>query len=309
MRYRTLGKTKLKISVLGFGSSPLGGVFGDVDAAEGTRAVRRALDGGINFFDVAPFYGATRAETELGRALEGVTREKYVLASKVGRYGADAFDFSTERVIASVDESLKRLKTDHLDLVQCHDVEFGDLDQVVNETLPALHKLKKTGKVRYVGITGYPLKIFWYVIDRMDVDTILTYGHYSLYDTTLTELLPYLKDKKVGVINAAGLGMGLFSDKPLPAWHPAPEVLRSACKAAAEACAKRNYSIAALAVKFSVDRAEIATNLVGMSTVKEVEQNIAAIDKAPPAGLMKEVEKILAPVKNCVWVSGRRENN
>jgi L-galactose dehydrogenase len=312
MRYRALGKTGLKVSVLGYGGSALGGVFGPVDSGECMRAVRGALAGGINLFDVAPFYGATKAEEELGKALEGVAREHYILSTKVGRYGREEFDFSTKRVLASVDESLRRLKTDYVDLIHCHDVEFGELDQVVNETLPALHKLKKSGKVRFAGITGYPLKVFWYAIDRMDVDVVLTYGHYSLYDTTLTELLPYLKDKKVGVINAAALGIGLFSpppSKPLPKWHPAPEVLRAACLAAGEACAKRGYSIAALAVKFSVDRAELASTLVGMGTVLEVEENIAAIEKAPPAGLLKEVEKILAPVKNCVWVSGRRENN
>src|ERR1035437_3315006 len=286
MRYRALGKTGLKWWVLGFGASPLGGVVGPVDSAESGRAVKAALAAGINFFDVSPFYGDTKAETELGLALEDVPREHYVLATKVGRYAKGEFDFSTARVTASVDESLRRLKTDYVDLIQCHDVEFGDLDQVVNETLPALHQLKKSGKVRFVGITGYPLKTFWYVLDRMDVDTVLTYGHYSLYDTTLTELLSYLKDKKVGVINAAALGMGLFSpdpSKPLPAWHPASEALRAACKAAAEACHKRGYPIAALAVKFSVDRTELASTLVGMSTVREVEANVAAIEKAPPA--------------------------
>ena len=314
MRYRVLGKTKLKLSVLGFGGSALGGTptaNSSIDSAENTRAVRAAIAGGINFFDVSPFYGATRAEAELGAALTGVARDKYVLATKVGRYWENDFDFSTDRVTRSVDESLKRLKTDHVDIVECHDIEFGDLDQVINETVPALCRLKESGKVRFVGVTGYAMKALWYVAGRVDLDTVMSYCHYTLNDTTLTELIPFLKDKKVGILNAAPLGMGLLTgaDGALPAWHPAPEELRAACREAAAFCRGKGYEIADLAVKFSVDQSDITSTLVGMSTVKEVERNIAAIEKAPPAGLLKAVEKVLAPVKNKVWVSGRVENN
>jgi L-galactose dehydrogenase len=309
MRYRALGKTKLKLSVLGFGGAVLGGKFGPVDSAQNAATVRAALAGGINFFDVAPFYGQTVAETELGNALAGVPRDKYVLATKVGRYGDDDFDFSTGRVTASIDESLTRLKTDYLDIIQCHDIEFGDLDQVLNETVPALHKLKKTGKVRFVGITGYPLKVFWYVTQRIDVDAILSYGHYSLNDTTLTESLGYLREKKIGILNAAPFSMGLLTDGPVPAWHPAPEALRAACRGAAAQCRKRGYALSDLALKFSVDRSEISSTLVGMCSPAEVERNLAAIEKSPPPGLLVEVEKILAPVKDLAWISGRPENN
>jgi aryl-alcohol dehydrogenase-like predicted oxidoreductase len=318
MRYRVLGKTKLKVSVLGFGGAALAGGGRDwsndkpaVDPAENARAVRAALAGGINFFDVSPFYADTRAETELGAALAGVPRDQYFLSTKAGRYWENEFDFSTKRVLASVDDSLRRLKTDYLDIIHCHDIEFGDLDQVINETIPALAKLKKSGKVRFVGVTGYALKALWYVAGRMDLDTVMCYCHYTLNDRTLTDLIPYLQSKKIGIINAAPLGMGLLtgSDKPLPKWHPAPEELREACRAATELCRSKSYEISDLAVKFAADRSELSTTLVGMSTVKQVERNIAAIDKAPPPGLMNEVDKVLAGVKNKVWVSGRVENN
>jgi L-galactose dehydrogenase len=318
MRYRVLGKTKLKVSVIGFGGAALAGGGRDwtqgkatIDPAENARAVRAALAGGINFFDVSPFYGATRAETELGAALSGIPRDQYFLATKVGRYWEKEFDFSYKRVAASVDESLRRLRTDYLDVVQCHDIEFGDLDQVINETVPAITALKKSGKVRFVGVTGYALKSLWYVAGRVDLDTVMSYCHYTLNDQTLTDLIPYLRDKKIGMMNAAPLGMGMLTGtgEPLPAWHPAPEELREACRAAAELCRQKEYPISDLALKFASDRSEIATTLVGMNTVKQVERNIAAIDKAPPPGLMKEVEKVLAGVKNKVWVSGRVENN
>ena len=87
MKYRPLGTTGLDVSVLAFGGSSLGGAFGDIDEAEGIRAVHTALDHGINLIDTAPFYGLTTAETVLGKALREIPREKYFLATKVGRYG------------------------------------------------------------------------------------------------------------------------------------------------------------------------------------------------------------------------------
>src|SRR3982750_493397 len=128
MELRALPGTDLRLSRIGFGAAPLGGVYGEIDVDAGIRAVHAALDLGVNVVDVAPYYGGTRAETVLGKALAGVDRDSYVLATKVGRYGLDDFDFSAARVRRSVDESLARLGVDHLDLVQAHDIEFGDLD-------------------------------------------------------------------------------------------------------------------------------------------------------------------------------------
>jgi len=112
MKYRVLGKTGWKVSVLGFGAAPLGGTHGAFSEKEGVRAVHAAVDLGINFIDVAPYYGLTMAETVLGKALKDISREKFYLATKVGRYGSEDkdFDFSAERVTRSVDESLKRLR-------------------------------------------------------------------------------------------------------------------------------------------------------------------------------------------------------
>jgi L-galactose dehydrogenase len=110
-----LGQTELNVSIIGFGASPLGDVFGPVDPAEGGRAVSSAIDLGINFFDVSPYYGRTLAEERLGDALVG-RRDSIILATKCGRYGPQDFDFSAERVRQGVEESLKRLRTDYVGL-------------------------------------------------------------------------------------------------------------------------------------------------------------------------------------------------
>lgn len=309
MRYRTLGKTGLSVSILGFGASPLGGVFGPVAQDDADRAVRAALDRGVNFFDVSPYYGATRAESVLGRALTGVPRDRYLLATKVGRYGQNDFDFSAGRVTASVDESLSRLGVEHLDLIQCHDIEFGSLDQVVCETIPALRRLQQKGKVRFVGITGLPLKIFPYVLERTDVDTILSYCHYALNDDALAGTIPYLQARKVGIINAAPLGMGLLTEVGPPDWHPAPQAVKDACARAAAHCKKRGSDIAKRALQWSLQNENIATTLVGMASEEVVRTNVRWTDEPLDETLLAEVREILAPVHNVTWPSGRPENN
>ena len=309
MEYRVLGKTGLKVSALSFGASSLGSVFRAVDEAEGIRTVHVALDLGINLIDVSPYYGLTRAETVLGKALKVIPRDRYYLATKVGRSGDDLFDFSAKRVTASVDESLARLNVDTVDIIQCHDIEFGNLDQVVNETLPALRKLQAQGKVRFVGVTGLPLKIFRYVIDHAELDTILSYCHYSLNDTTLGTLVPFLKEKHVGIINASPLSMGLLSDRGAPDWHPASVETRAGCARAAAFCRERGTDLSKLALQFSVAHPGLATTLVGTASPQNIAKNVRWLDEPMDQELLTKVMRILEPIRNRTWPSGRPENN
>nr|ACJ84972.1 unknown [Medicago truncatula] len=199
MELRELGRTGLKLSSVGFGASPLGNVFGSVSEEQANASVRIAFQSGINFFDTSPYYGGTLSEKVLGKALKAlnVPRSEYIVATKCGRY-KEGFDFSAERVTRSVDESLERLQLDYVDILQCHDIEFGSLDQIVNETIPALQKLKEAGKTRFIGITGLPLEVFTYVLDRVPpgtLDVILSYCHHSINDSTLEDIVPYLKSQ------------------------------------------------------------------------------------------------------------------
>ena len=308
MKYRKLGKTGWRISVLGFGAAPLGGKYGQLDEKEAIRAVQTAMDLGVNFIDVAPYYGVTRAETLLGKALKGRPREQFFLSTKVGRYDDHQFDFSAARVTRSVDESLKRLRVAHIDLLLCHDIEFGSLSQVIDETLPALQKLKQQGKVRALGVSGLPLKIFQKVIERVPLDAVLSYCHYCLNDITLVQLLPYLKAKGAGIINASPLGMGLLTESGPPPWHPAPAKIREACGRAVAFCRKQGVSLSKLALQFATAHRDVETTLVGMVSGKQVKQNIRWVEERLDQKLLGEVQEILAPICNLSWPSGRKEN-
>jgi aryl-alcohol dehydrogenase-like predicted oxidoreductase len=180
MQTRPLGNTGLSLPILGFGASSLGQEFRNVTVEEALRSVRVALDCGLNLIDTSPFYGRGMSEVLLGVALKGVPREQYTLCTKLGRYDLQHFDFSARRVAESIDVSLHRLGTDHLDILLCHDIEFVPMQQIVDETLPAIRKAVATGKVRFVGFSGYPQKIFRFIADQAPVDCVLSYNQYTL---------------------------------------------------------------------------------------------------------------------------------
>jgi len=311
MHHRVLGQTGLRVSVLGFGASPLGGVFRPVDDREGIRAVETALEVGINFFDVSPCYGATRAETVLGRALKGIARERFILATKVGQYGEGEFDFSAGRVTRSLDESCARLGVDHIDLLHCHDIEFADLNQIVDETIPALVRLREAGRIGHIGITGLPLRIFPAVIDRVApgvIGAILSFCHYELNDATLGGLIPYFRDRGVGVINASPTGMGLLTERGAPAWHPAPPAILECSRRAVEYCRSVGADIVKLALQFALGHPGIATTLVGSADPANVRRNAAYAGEPVDFELMARVLSILGPIRNHNFTRGRPEN-
>ena len=309
MQKRMLGQTGLEVSILSYGASPLGGVFGAINEKDGIQTVHRALDLGINLIDCSPYYGLTKAETVLGKALASVPRENYILATKVGRYGDDEFDFSAERVTRSVDESLKRLQVENVDIIQCHDVEFGDLDQIVGETIPALQRVVQSGKARFVGVTGLPLKIFTEIAAQVPIDTILSYCRYGLNDSSLETILPFLHEKNIGVISASPLAMGLLTERGAPDWHPAPAAVKNACAQAVQWCRERGVSIEKLAIQFAVSNPQIASCLVGTANPDNIANNVAWAQQPPDEELLAAVQTILAPVRNRTWRSGRAQNN
>ena len=309
MERRPLGKTGLTLPILSFGASSLGQEFRQVDINEALRSVHVALDAGMDFIDTSPYYGRGMSEVLLGLALRDVPRDRYLLCTKLGRYAPSHFDFSAKRVVESVDVSLERMKVEHLDIILCHDIEFVDMQQIVDETLPALRKVQRQGKVRFVGVSGYPMKMFRYVLDRTDLDVILSYNHYTLQNTMLADLVPYLKHKGVGVMNAAPFSARLLTDAPLPPWHKAtPKVREVAAKAAAH-CQARGSDIAKVALQFSIRHPDMTTCITGSASPQRIAQWARWAEEPIDEQLLSDVLEILRPIHNWYYVEGRPENN
>ena len=309
MEYRQLGKTDMKVSVLSFGASPLGDVFDVSDEAEGKRAVHYAIDHGINYFDVAPMYGTTLAESRLGKALQG-KRDKVFLATKCCRYSIEELDFSYGRVLKSMDESLERLQTDYVDLLQVHDIEFGSMQQVLEEAIPAALKVKEMGKARYIGITGLPVRYLAKIVRQVEVDTVLSWAHYNLVEDEINdELVPLSKERGFGLINASPLLQRLLSESPLPAWHRSPQEVKDLQPKLIQLCAEYGVKLSDVANRYALDHPDIATTIVGMSKLKHVEQNVRVLDFKIPAGLLESIENMVGPLKNRMWFEGNPDNN
>ena len=313
MVYNEIGKTGMTVSNLGFGASSLGGVFRSIREDEGIRAVHVAIDNGINFIDVSPYYGHLKAETVLGKAFRDIPRDKYFLSTKVGRYGKDGvntWDYSAERATQSVYESMERLGVDYIDLINVHDIEFqaalpGGLQKVCDETLPALVALKRKGVVGHVGITDLQPENLKWVIEHVEegtVESILNFCHYSLNDTLLTDYLDFFEQHGVGVINASPLSMGLLSSRGTPDWHPASTELKAACKRAADFCAQQGYPIEKLAIQFSTSlNPRIATTLFSSANPDNVLKNIDYANVPLDRQLAKEVQRIIGDQMFVRW--------
>jgi aryl-alcohol dehydrogenase-like predicted oxidoreductase len=242
----------------------------------------------------------------LGRALKHVPREAYYLHTKCCRYlpsVLEQFNFTYDRTIASVHESLARLQVEYLDSVQVHDPEFApSLDIVLSEVLPALQALKEAGKIRRIGITGYPKEALLYLAEHCPpgivLDTALSYCHYNLHNTSLVDggALRALGERGIGVICGSPLSMGLLTQRGPPAWHPASPALKERCRAAAAYAAAAGVDIATLALHFALfSSPQLATLMVSTASLARLQHDIDVVKGKCP---LTEVEqRVLGEVR------------
>lgn len=309
MKYRELGKTGMMVPVLSFGASSLGGVFHSVREEDAIEAVFTAIDNGLNFIDVSPYYGHYKAETVLGKALKEIPRDKYLLSTKVGRYGengVNTWDYSARRATESVYESMERLHVDYIDLINVHDIEFADLHQVAEETLPALVELKQKGLVGHVGITDLQLENLKWVIDHTApgmVECVLNFCHYSLNDDKLADFLDFFEEKGLGVINASPLSMGLLTQRGIPEWHPAPKPLVEACRKAVRYCTEQGYPIEKLAIQFAVSNPRIPTTLFSSANPQSILKNVSYAEEPIDWELVRKVQEIIGDQMRVSWAN------
>lgn len=281
LSYRKLGNTDMVVSALSFGASSIGGVFKTTDDTESIKVVENVIRSGINLIDTSPWYGQGRSEEVLGKALKNIPRKAFYIATKVGRYEKnveDMFDFSKERVVRSVKESLARLQLEYVDIIQVHDFEYAtSLKQIIHHTLPALVELKNAGLARYIGITSYSVDLLMQLVELSppgSIDTILTYCRATLIDKTLLDKpLQFFKEKNIGIINASPVAMGLLSVRGPPDWHPATQIIKKSCSDAEKYCRERNVDISELSVIWTVHQ-DVPTTLISTRSRENLEKNI-----------------------------------
>jgi L-galactose dehydrogenase len=303
MEYRRLGRTGLEVSALSVGAAAMGGEFGDRQETESIETVHHAIDAGINYFDTSPYYGRTRSEQVLGKALDG-KRDAVILSTKTGRFDSAEFDFTERRLRDEVDKSLQRLRTDHVDILIAHDIEFADPAVVIGEGLPTLAALKAEGKTRFIGVSGLPLHVMQTAVDAVDVDVVLSYCRYCLNDVALVPYAQAWRSAGLGVINASPLAMALLTPDGPPDWHPGPLALCDAARQAAARCRERGSNLAFLGMQYAFASPDVDTTMTGTSRLRNLESSLEALTTPIDEDLLAEVLGIFEPVRDMTWPSG-----
>ncbi|MBK1878977.1 aldo/keto reductase [Pelagicoccus mobilis] len=313
MKYRKLGATGLDVSILSYGASALGGVFSEINEDDGIQAVHTALDMGVNYIDVSPAYGDKKAETVLGRALKTRKREEYYLSTKAGKfctpgaYGGHLFDYSEAAIRKSVDESLGRLGVEHVDVVYLHDIEYdgrSHVDQAVGEGIETLKALKSEGKIRFYGLSTYPMDLWKTVAESVDIEVAMTHSHYCLSDTQLLDIVDTCDRRGIGLINSSPLLMGVLTSRGPADWFPITEEEREVAQKAVNFCLENGTTIEKLSIQYAVANERIPTTLTSSSNPGRIRQSIENALIEPDLGLVGEVQDILKPILNRDWNFG-----
>ncbi|CAH0716735.1 unnamed protein product, partial [Brenthis ino] len=272
----------------------------------GLSLIRETLKLGINYVETGPWYGQGSSERTIGMALKGVPRNSFYIASKVGRYEREPekmFDFSAEKTEFGVDNTLKLLGVEYLDVIQVHDVTFApDTSIILKETLPTLQKAVNDGKARYIGIADYNIDLLKEIVEESEVkiSVVLSYAKSTLLDNRLQNYALYFKRRGIGVINAAATGMGLLTNKGPPSWHPASDEIKALCREAAEFCRSHKVELARLATHFAIHQPHIDTNVCGFLNAHQLYDTMEVMRK----GLTKIEEKVYEEVKTRYFSKG-----
>lgn len=268
------------------------------------------MDAGINFFDSSPSYGTGLAEERLGKVLRG-RRHEVIVGTKAGKYGPDELDFSADRVRRGFEDSLRRLGTDYVDILQLHSVEFVDREGPLGEAYEELVRLREAGMCRFIGMTAYPTSIIRRVISEFDLDVTLSYAHCTLLDACLTDdVLPLAQERGVGVINAAAVALGLFTQAGPPP-HIAQvvgEEIRTVARRAVEVCQRRGADVSFLANQYSIQRSGCATTLIGTIKQQHLDAALTAAEEPIDEDLLADVLAAVGPDRGRHWMSGLPQN-
>lgn len=295
---RRLGKTHMEVSVMSMGGAGIGGIFGSVSESEGVEAVERALELGLNWLDTSPHYG--EAERRMGIALKGVPRNSYYISSKVGTHPSRRYDYSADAAYWTVENSLKELGVDYLDICLIHDPEPQHMEQILGSkgALEALVHLRKQGIIKSIGVGVQHHSIIRKLIETGNLDVALTVNDYTLLRQSVLEgVCNYAEQHGIGIINGAALAMGLLSGRHpstigTKVWSPPVNELEAALEVY-KWCENRNISILALALQFSLRQPRIHSTLIGAATAEEVQGCWDAVTSYLPQSVWEELPHLL----------------
>lgn len=311
---RTTPGTAVQLPVLGFGAAPIGNLYRQVPEQDAVDAVTAAWEGGIRYFDTAPHYGLGLSERRLGIVLAGQDRSSYVLSTKVGRLlrpnpspqGTDTEgfdvpddlyrvrDYSRDGVLRSIEESLKRLGTDRIDIVYIHDPD-DYWTEAIEGAAPALTALRDEGVIGAWGAGMNQSHMLHRFVTETDIDVVMLAGRYTLLEQgAAAGLLPACLERQVGVVNVGVFNSGLLSkERPAPDatynYAPAPPELLDRANLLADICESHGTTLPAAALQFPYRHHAVTSVVLGMRTPDQVKQNLDLAAQTVPESLWDEL--------------------
>ena len=322
LQRRALGRTGLKVSVLGFGTAPLGDLYAQLDDGTAIATVERALELGINLLDTSPLYGHGLAEHRCGTAIRRVRRQDIVICTKVGRWmdprhgrGDDSgfvggqphravVDYSYDGTMRSVEQSLLRLGTDRLDLLLIHDVDVwthgSDLiEERFREAMAgayrALDRLRGEGVVSGIGVGVNEAEMCVRFAQSGSFDVMLLAGRYSLLEQpALTYFLPLARQQGIGVLLGGVFNSGILATGAVSGakynYRDAPAEILAKVADIERVCAAHGVGLATAALQFALAHPAVVSVVLGAQCPEEVERNTAAFLSDVPAALWADLK-------------------
>ena len=313
METKSLGQSSVRISQLGFGGGPLGGLFEPVDDDTSATALAQAWGSGIRYFDTAPHYGIGHSERRFGDFLRQQPPNTFTLSTKVGRLLVEqdpagrtdeAFqvpathrrvvDFTRAGIRRSLEDSLSRMGVDSVDLLYLHDAE-PHFEAALGQGYPALAELRAEGVVGAIGAGMADAALLTRLVRETDVDVVMLAGRYTLLDqSALDDLLPACQDRGVSVIAAAVFNSGVLAQsRPTAgatfAYEPAPPAVLERANRIADACAGHGVTLPQAAMAFPLAHPAVAGIVVGMRSAEEVRENADLFTAGVPAPLWADL--------------------
>jgi D-threo-aldose 1-dehydrogenase len=309
-----LGNSKVEVTRLGVGGTPLGGLYKDLSEGTASATVRHAFELGINFFDTAPLYGAGKSELRFGRAFAEFNRDSYVLATKVGyvlleKTAGDSkevffpfenappvrlgFDFSYDATMRSLDESRKRLRLDRIDVVHLHDPDEY-YAEAMDGAYRALYDLRRGGVIGALGVGMNQAKMLANFARDGEFDCFLLAGRYTLIDHTgLSDLLPLCERKRISIIIGGPFNSGILATGAKPGatfnYVEAPPPLLKKVADIEAICARHAVPLKAAALQFPLAHPAVSAVIPGARSAAEVAENFHLLSYPIPAEFWAEM--------------------
>lgn len=328
---RRIGSSKLDVTVLGFGAAPIGGFRATISEAQATATIEAAVHQGVTFFDTSPFYGYGRSELRMGAALRGLTRESFVLSTKIGRVMrplkegeviaglrpnglpfAPRFDYSYDGVMRSLEHSLLRLGLSRVDILFIHDVDYWSLKdnellenhfrQAMDGGYKALDELRRTGVIQAFGCGLNDAEMCARFARAGDFDCMLLAGRYTLLEQgALQDFMPLAEKKNISVVIGGPYNSGILTGNVKPGakydYADAPAGILDKAKRIEAVCMRHGVLLAAAAIQFPLAHPAVAAVIPGALNPGEVQANAELLRRPIPPALWQELrhEKLLDP--------------